>query len=140
MIKGIGAFCHFYEVMMADLEQMDAQMDVSALVREELVTDRKIGSIRVLTPILKDGSRDMEREVIYLGETQIMTQMGPLPISFEIKATNLAEAIDSYGAAAKQGVQETIAKLEEMRRQAASKIVTPGDAGFAATANKIQMP
>lgn len=125
---------------MADLEQMDAQMDVSALVREELVTDRKIGSIRVLTPILKDGTRDMDREVIYLGETQIMTQMGPLPINFEIKANNLAEAIDGYGVAAKQGVQETIAKLEEMRRQAASKIVTPGDAGFAATANKIQMP
>ena len=125
---------------MADLEQLEAQMDVSELVREELVTDRKIGTIRVLTPILKDGTRDLNREVVYLGETQIMTQMGQLPINFEIKATTLAEAVDGYGAAAKQGVQDTIAKLEEMRRQAASKIVTPGDAGFAATANKIQMP
>ena len=125
---------------MADLEQMETQMDAFTLVREELITDRKIGTIRVLTPIMKDGSRDLTREVIYLGETQIMTQMGALPISFEIQATNLAEAVDGYGVAAKQGVQDTIAKLEEMRRQAASKIVTPGDAGFAATANKIQMP
>ena len=36
---------------MADLNQMDVQMDVNALVREEVITDRKIGSIRVLTPV-----------------------------------------------------------------------------------------
>ena len=125
---------------MADLDSMNAQMDVSALVREEVVTDRKIGSIRVLTPITVDGMRDMNREVIYLGETQIMTQMGPLPISFEIKAKTLAEAVTGYDEAAKAGVEETIAKIEAMRREAATKIVTPGDAGFAATANKIQMP
>ena len=125
---------------MADLDSMNAQMDVSALVREEVVTDRKIGSIRVLTPITVDGMRDMNREVIYLGETQIMTQMGPLPICFEIKAKTLAEAVNGYAEAAKAGVEETIAKIEAMRREAATKIVTPGDAGFAATANKIQMP
>ncbi len=125
---------------MADLEQMQAQMDESTLVREEMITDRKIGSIRVLTPIKKDGSRDETREIVFLGETQIMTQMGPLPINFEIKAKSLAEAVDGYGEAAKLGVQQTIAKLEEMRREAATKIVTPGDAGFAAAANKIQMP
>lgn len=125
---------------MADLDSMNAQMDVSALVREEVVTDRKIGSIRVLTPITVNGMRDMNREVIYLGETQIMTQMGPLPISFEIKAKTLAEAVNGYAEAAKAGVEETIAKIEAMRREAATKIVTPGDAGFAATANKIQMP
>ena len=125
---------------MADLDSMNAQMDVSALVREEVVTDRKFGSIRVLTPITVDGMRDMNREVIYLGETQIMTQMGPLPISFEIKAKTLAEAVNGYAEASKAGVEETIAKIEAMRREAATKIVTPGDAGFAATANKIQMP
>lgn len=125
---------------MADLDQMNAEMDVNVLVREEVITDRKIGTIRVLTPVTLEGVRDMTREVVYLGETQIMTQMGPLPISFQIKATNLAEAVKGYGEAAKAGVQETIAKLEEMRREAASKIVTPGDAGFAAAASKIQMP
>lgn len=125
---------------MPDLEQMKVEMDVSALVREEVITDRKIGTIRVLTPITLEGVRDMTREVVYMGETQIMTQMGALPISFEIKAANLEEAVKGYGEAAKNGVQETIAKLEQMRREAASKIVTPGDAGFAAAASKIQMP
>ena len=125
---------------MADLDQMDVQMDVNALVREEVITDRKIGSIRVLTPVTLEGTRDLTREVVYMGETQIMTQMGPLPISFKINAATLEEAVKCYGEAAKAGVQETIAKLEEMRREAASKIVTPGDAGFAAAASKIQMP
>ena len=125
---------------MADLDQMDVQMDVNALVREEVITDRKIGSIRVLTPVTLEGTRDLTREVVYMGETQIMTQMGPLPISFKINAATLEEAVKGYGEAAKAGVQETIAKLEEMRREAASKIVTPGDAGFAEAASKIQMP
>ena len=115
-------------------------MDVNALVREEVITDRKIGSIRVLTPVTLEGTRDLTREVVYMGETQIMTQMGPLPISFKINAATLEEAVKGYGEAAKAGVQETIAKLEEMRREATSKIVTPGDAGFAAAASKIQMP
>lgn len=125
---------------MADLDQMNVQMDVSALVREEIITDRKIGTIRVLTPVTVDGTRDFARDVVYMGETQIMTQMGPLPISFQIKAATLEEAVKGYAEAAKAGVQETIAKLEEMRREAGSKIVTPGDASFAAAASKIQMP
>lgn len=122
------------------MDQMKAEMDVTALVREEIVTDRKIGSIRVFTPITAEGYRDETRAVVYMGETQIMTQMGPLPISFEIKAESLADAVAAYGEAAKAGVQETIAKLQEMRREAATKIVTPGDAGFAQAASKIQMP
>lgn len=125
---------------MPDLDQMNVQMDETALVREEIITDRKIGTIRMLTPITVTCERDMNRQVVYMGETQIMTQMGPLPISFEIKAQTLEEAVKGYGEAAKAGVQETIAKLEQMRREAASKIVTPGDAGFAAAASKIQMP
>ena len=103
------------------MDQMKAEMDVTALVREEIVTDRKIGSIRVFTPITADGYRDETRAVVYMGETQIMTQMGPLPISFEIKAESLADAVAAYG-------------------EAATKIVTPGDAGFAQAASKIQMP
>ena len=35
-----------------------------------------------------------------------------------------------YGDAAKQGVKDTIEKMQQMRREAASKIVTPGTPGF----------
>ena len=87
------------------IDAMNTQMDVASLYREEVVTDRKVGTIHVLTPILDSGERDTNRPLLFLGDTQIMTQMGPLPISFEIKAETLAEAVAGYGEAAKQGVR-----------------------------------
>ena len=68
--------------------------------------------------------------------------MGPLPISFEIPAASVAEAVAKYGDAAKEGVRQTIERLQEMRREAATKIGTPGTPGFGVPpeAGKIQMP
>lgn len=108
----------------------DAQMNPEELYREEIYTDRKIVVIRALIPIHVSGEFDDRRPVIYTGEAQIMTQMGPLPISFDIKADNLADAVAKYKEAAKAGVQETIQKLQELRRQEASKLVVPGQPGF----------
>ena len=61
-------------------EGLDAQMDVSSLYREQTFTDRKVGIITTLTPVLPDGSDDKSRSVIYSGEAHIMTQMGSLPL------------------------------------------------------------
>ena len=115
---------------MAQLDDFKDEMDAANLYREELITDRKMGVIHVLTPVTAAGTTDLNRTPIYTGEVQIMTQMGPLPISFEIKAANLEEAVKLYGDAAKQGVKDTIEKMQQMRREAASKIVTPGTPGF----------
>jgi hypothetical protein len=54
-----------------------------------------------------------------------MTNAGPLPISFDVEAANLAEAVDKFGAAAKDAVERTVRDLQELRRQAASSIVVP---------------
>ena len=51
--------------------------------------------------------------------------MGPLPISFEVPAATLAEAVSRYADAAKEGVAHAMHKLAEMRRQASSSIVIP---------------
>ncbi|MDY3115189.1 MAG: hypothetical protein SOR95_04370 [Sutterella sp.] len=119
---------------MADnpLDDINPQMDVSNLYTEELITDRKVGTIHVLTPINTDGTRDTQRPMLFLGETNLMTQMGPLPISFEIPAQNVAEAVAGYGEAAKAGIRETIERIQQMRRDAANQIVTPGMPGFQA--------
>ena len=114
------------------LDTMNAEMDASNLYSEEVVTDRKVGTIRVLTPVLPTGARDLERPMVFIGEAQIMTQMGPLPITFEIPAQSVAEAVAAYGAAAKEGVRQTIEQIQAMRREAASQIVTPGMPGFQA--------
>lgn len=107
----------------------DIQMETDTLYREELYTDRKIGAIRVLIPVTAEGADDSSREVIYSGQTQIMTPAGALPINFEIDAKSIGEAAEKFGDAAKQGIEQTMKELEEMRREAASSIVVPGAGG-----------
>lgn len=109
----------------------DAKMDASALYREEIYTDRAAGTLRVLVPVKTDGTTDSARPTLYIGEAQILTNMGPLPISFEIDAQTLGEAVENYGEAAKVGVERAVRELQDLRRQASSSIVLPG-AGAAA--------
>ncbi|HEV7801274.1 MAG TPA: hypothetical protein VGP15_09370 [Burkholderiales bacterium] len=114
---------------MAQRPETDPKMDASSLYREEIVTDRKVGTIRMMTPLKDDGSTDAARPVLYMGEAQIMTGAGPLPISFEIEAATLAEAVDKFGGSAKEAIERTVRELQEMRRQQASSIVVPGAGG-----------
>jgi hypothetical protein len=67
--------------------------------------------------------------VVYTGEAQMMTNMGPLPINFEIEAGSLAEAVSAYGATARAAFERTMRDLQEMRRQSASSLVLPGQGG-----------
>jgi len=103
----------------------DPKMDPKSLYREEMITDRKVGTIRVLTPIKSDGSRDAGREVTYIGEAQLLTSVGTLPINFEIEAKTLDEAVTRFAEVAKEAVERTMKDLQELRRQAASSIVVP---------------
>jgi len=100
-------------------------MDAQSLYREEIYTDRKSATLRVLAPVKADGSPDATRPTLFLGEAQLMTNMGPLPISFDIPADTLAEAVAAYGEAAKVGVEGAVRELQEMRRQASSSLVIP---------------
>jgi hypothetical protein len=105
--------------------ETEAKMDPSSLYREEIITDRKVGTLRIMTPLTATGAADPARPVLYMGEAQIMTSAGPLPISFEIDARTLAEAVDAFGPAAKDAIEKTVRDLQELRRQAASSIVVP---------------
>jgi len=104
---------------------MDIAFDASSLYLEEVFTDRRVGTIRRLTPVKGDGSRDAGREVIYVGETQVMSAVGALPIGFEIDAPSLEEAAKKFGDLAKRAIEQTVRELNEMRRQAASSLVIP---------------
>ena len=126
-------------------------MDASDLYREEVVTDRRVGTIRILTPIKPDGTPDSSRTTSFVGEAQIYTTMGTLPLSFELDGTTLQEAVASYAPAAKEAVERTVRELEEYRRQSASSIVVPrgggggggggfGGAGGFGGGGKIQLP
>ena len=134
--------------MPAETRVADASMDANALYREEIVTDRRVGTIRVLVPIKKSGEPDPDRPTLYSGEAQVMTNMGALPVNFDIDAKNLADAVAGYAEAAKAGIERTMHELQEMRRQAQSSLIVPPPGASAALTGggplggggKIQMP
>jgi hypothetical protein len=111
--------------MANDIPTGELRMDGSSLYREEVVTDRRIGSIRVLTPVKPDGSTDPGRSVQYVGEAQLLTPAGVLPLVFEIDATSLADAIEKFAAGAAGALDRTRREIEQLRREAASQIVVP---------------
>ena len=120
-------------------------LDAKALYREEIYTDRKVGTLRVLVPVTSSGDPDPARKTMYSGEAQLLTNMGPLPISFDIEATNLADAVTKYADAAKTGVERAMRELMELRRQASSSIVIPQGGALPPTGGlggggKIQIP
>src|SRR6188474_406974 len=111
--------------MSSDAESAQLKMDPESLFREDVYTDRRMGTIRVLSPVTRDGTPDPGRPVLYLGEAQVVTSVGALPIAFEIEARSLGEAAEKFADAAKVGVERTMRQLQELRREAASSIVVP---------------
>ena len=124
--------------------QSELKLDSKALYLEEVFTDRRVGTIRRMTPVDKDGARDQARAVLYVGETQVLTPAGALPIAFEIGAGSLEEAADKFGTLAREAIERTVKELQELRRQAASSIVIPQGglppAGGMGGGGKIQIP
>ena len=103
----------------------EPDMNPADLWQEEVYTDRRIGTLRRLTPVKGDGARDPAREVQWVGETQVLSQLGTLPISFPLEAKTLDEAAKKFGAEAKKAIERTVRELQDLRRQAASSIVIP---------------
>jgi len=129
-----------------DERMSEPDMNAADLWLEEVFTDRRIGTIRRMTPVKGDGTRDDKREVQWIGETQVMSQIGTLPITFPLEAKTLEEAAKKFGSAAKVAIERTVRELQELRRQAASSIVVPqgglppmGPGGMPG-GGKIQMP
>lgn len=112
-------------------DDRQATMDSTHIYREDIFTDRRVGTIRRLTPVGADGTPDAARPTVFVGQAQVMTPMGAVPISFELEAATLEAAIAQFGAAAEQAVQQTMRELQELRREQASSLVIPDSAGGA---------
>ena len=127
-----------------DDRMIEPDMNPKDLWLEEIFTDRRVGTIRRMTPVDGNGARDAGREVLYIGETQVMSQLGALPINFMLEAKSLEEAAKMFGAAAKVAIERTVKELQELRRQQASSIVVPQGGmppmGSGGPGGKIQMP
>lgn len=119
-------------------QEEQIQFNKTDLYKEETYTDRKVGSIKKMTPVTVDGDDDSTRPVLFLGQSQMMTPMGAIPLNFEIPGITLSEALENFGEAAEQCVQETVEELQRMQREQASSIVLPGQSQPGG--RSIQMP
>ena len=120
--------------MAAREDTLELTMYPAGLYREDVFTDRKAGVIRVLTPVTTEGAFDGSRKILYVGEAQVLTPAGVLPLAFEIAAATLGEAVAKFSDHAKAAVQQALEDLQELRRQAASSLVVadrmPGGVGL----------
>ena len=108
------------------LQLSEIRLDDKSLYREEVFTDLRVGSLKQLTPVTSDGSRDIGRPMTYVGETQLMSQVGPLPVQAAIEADNLQEALERFPAAIQRAVEAMISEVKELQRKEMSRIVVPG--------------
>jgi hypothetical protein len=102
------------------------RVDTENLYREETFTDLRVGTIKRLTPVHSDGKPDTDRPLLFIAQTQLMSQVGPLPVQARLEAANLEEAIARFPAAIQDAVEHLMAEAREMQRQEMSRIVVPG--------------
>ena len=101
-------------------------VDLDNLYREDVFTDLAVATLRRLTPVKPDGTDDPGRDVMFVAETQLMSQMGPVPVRTHVDAKTLTEAVERFPAAIKQAVERMMEEAREMQRREASRIVTAG--------------
>ncbi len=132
------------ESMAAQNDLPEVQLDLQALYREDVFTDRRAGSIRRLTPVTADGAVDPTRPVLFSGQTQLLTPAGVLPLGFEIEAATLEEALKKFPDGVRVALEQAIDEARELRREAASRIVVPevgaAGPGPASGGGKIKFP
>ena len=107
-------------------EIQEVRVDSANLYREEVYTDLRVATIRVLVPVKPDGSADSSRETLFSGQTTLLSQAGPLPVECAIEAKTLQEAMNRFPQAMKEAVDRLIEEAREIRRREASRIVVPG--------------
>jgi hypothetical protein len=107
----------------------DIQVDRDGLYREDMYTDRRAGTIRRLSPVDVDGAPDGTRPVLFAGQTQLLTPGGVLPLSFDIEAKTLSEALARFPEAVHAALEQAIEEAREYRREASSRIVVPDIGG-----------
>ena len=128
--------------MAASNDVPEVRLDSANLYREEIFTDRRAGTVRRLTPVTVSGAPDPSRPLQFSGQTQLLTPAGILPLSFEIPAATLEEALQKFPEGVKEAIEQAIDEARELRREAASRIVVPeaGALGPGPGGGKIKFP
>lgn len=113
--------------------EIDFTVDTKNLYREESITDLKVASVRKLIPVNPDGSDDTTRSPIFLGQTQLMSPEGPIPIQAKLAANKLEEAWVEFPKTMQAKLAEIVEQMKKMQAeqqkkaaQDGSRIIVPG--------------
>lgn len=105
----------------------EIDVDTANLYLEEIFTDMQVATIRRLTPVDENGAPDPSRKVLFIGQAQLMSQVGPVPVQTVIEADTLKEAMAKFPAALREAVDQLMDEAREARRREASRIIHPGE-------------
>ncbi len=107
----------------------DMSADMENLFRDETFTDGRAASVRRLTPVTADGDIDASRQPQFIGDTTLLTQMGPIPVQFALEVDDLRSAFEAFPEGVAGAIERLNERAQEMAREEASRIVTPGSMG-----------
>ncbi len=100
-------------------------LDKQNLYREEYYTDMKSATVRKLIPVKQDGTEDKTRKILYVGQANLMSEAGPIPISTMIPAKNLEQALKNYPDAMNQAMEKIQEEIRKYHQEQDSSIVAP---------------
>lgn len=103
----------------------DLSVDTDSLYQEEVFTDLRAATVRRLSPVGPDGAPDPKRPVLFIGETTLVSQVGPIPVQCPIEADSLERAFDRFPEAVREAIDRLNERAQELRRDEASRIVVP---------------
>ena len=114
--------------MSAEMDKMEEELsvDLTALYREEMISDMKAATFRKMIPVKVDGTDDESRDSFFTAQTTVMSPMGAIPLQAKLEAKDLTEAAAEFPGAIRKAMDKLVEEAREMQRQEASKIVVPG--------------
>ncbi len=97
--------------------QIDFKLDKTNLYREESITDLKVATIKKLVPVKSDGTDDESRTPIFVGNTQLMSPQGPVPLQAPLTANSLEEALDAFPDAMQVALEKMVERVKKMQQE-----------------------
>jgi hypothetical protein len=107
-------------------EQIEFKIDKQSLYKEEYFTDMKLATVRRLTPVKPDGSEDKSRNTLFVGQANLMSEAGPIPISTLISAKDLQQAFKKYPEAMLEAMERLNQEMLKYRQEQESSIIAQG--------------
>jgi hypothetical protein len=103
-------------------ELSEFRLDRSNLYLEESFTDLR-GTVKRFTPVKPDGTPDKGRKTLFLGQTNVVTQHGYVPIQNVIPAKELSQAFKRYPEAMEQALQHLLEEARKLNEEKESPLV-----------------